>query len=250
MGTEEGYGAIILAAGKGTRMNSDLVKVLHPLLGIPMLEYPLAAVREAGAGRIAVVIGHQSEQIRETFRDRGLIFVEQLRQLGTGHAVLQAREVFRGYDGAVLILCGDVPLIRPETLRALVASHRLGGATVTVLTAILEEPGGYGRVVKTDDGRVLKIVEARDALEGEKKIREINTGLYCVESRFLFDAVARLGNRNTQGEYYLTDIVEMACGEGLAVDSCTAADPFEVMGINTREDLERACRWMASRDCR
>jgi UDP-N-acetylglucosamine diphosphorylase/glucosamine-1-phosphate N-acetyltransferase len=249
MTKEEGCGVIILAAGKGTRMKSDLAKILHPICGVPMLEYPIAAARAAGAERIAVVIGYQAEQIRETFRDRGLIFVEQLRQLGTGHAVLQARGVFCGYDGAVLILCGDVPLIRPETLKALVTRHRSRGAAVTVLTVILEEPGGYGRVVKDRDGRVLKIVEARDASEEEKRIREINTGLYCAESRFLFDAVARLGNRNAQGEYYLTDIVEMACGGGLTVDSCPAADPLEVMGINTREDLERAGRWMSSREC-
>ncbi len=245
---DEKFSAIILAAGKGKRMKSDLAKVLHPLCGLPMLTYPVAAARAAGAKKIVVVIGHQAEQIREQFREQGLIFTEQREQLGTGHAVLQAAEAFRDHDGTIVILCGDVPLIRPETVMSLCDQHRMEGATITVLTTIPENPTGYGRVVKASGGRVVKIVEERDALPEEKKIREINTGIYCVESRFLFGAVASLGNRNAQGEYYLTDIVDIACKNGLVAISCVAHDPLEVMGINTPEDLERAGRSMMAQN--
>ena len=243
-GAQKGFWTIILAAGKGKRMRSDLAKVLHPVCGAPMLSHSVAAARAAGAGKIVVVIGHQAGRIRELFGKDKLIFVEQCDLLGTGHAVLQAREVFKDYTGTVVILCGDVPLILPETVRALYDHHRSEGAVVTVLTTIPAEPAGYGRVVKAKDGSVLKIVEDKDATPEEKQIREINTGIYCVESRFLFDAVSSLGNRNAQGEYYLTDIVEMACKNGLRVMSSLAGDPVEVMGINSCEELEIACHRM------
>ena len=241
---QEGFWTIILAAGKGKRMKSSLAKVLHPVCGVPMLTHSVAAARAAGAGKIVVVVGHQAGRIRELFDKGELIFVEQRALLGTGHAVLQAEEVFKDYTGTVVILCGDVPLIRPETVRALYDRHRSKEAAVTVLTTIPAEPAGYGRVVKEKEGSVLKIVEDRDATAEEKAIREINTGIYCVESVFLFDAVTRLRNRNAQGEYYLTDIVEMARKNGLRVMSTLADDPEEVMGINTCEELEKACRRM------
>jgi UDP-N-acetylglucosamine diphosphorylase/glucosamine-1-phosphate N-acetyltransferase len=246
----EGFCTIILAAGRGKRMKSDLVKVLHPVCGIPMLTHSVMAARAAGSRKIVVVIGHQAERVRDLYREDDLTLVEQREQLGTGHAVLQAREVFRGYDGTIVILCGDVPLILPETLLALYGRHRLEGAAVTVLTTVLAGPAGYGRVVKAEDGGVLKIVEDKDATSEEKQIREINTGIYCVESRFLFDAVSGLGNRNAQGEYYLTDIVEIACKNGLRATSFLAGDPVEVMGINTPEDLEKACRRLETRGLR
>ncbi len=244
---QEGFWTIILAAGKGKRMRSDLAKVLHPVCGVPMLIHSVAAARAAGAQKIVVVIGHQAERIRGLFGKDELIFVEQHDLLGTGHAVLQAREVFKNYTGTVVILCGDVPLIRPETVQALYDRHRSEAAVVTVLTTIPAEPAGYGRVVKAKDGGVLKIVEEKDATTEEKRIREINTGIYCVESRFLFDAVGGLGNRNAQGEYYLTDIVEYAFKNGRRVISALASDPEEVMGINTGEELENACRLMEAR---
>ena len=242
-----GFSTIILAAGKGKRMQSDLAKVLHPLRGVPMLTFPIATARLAGAERIVVVIGHQAGQIRDRFADQGVIFVEQREQLGTGHAVLQAAEAFRDHDGTIVILCGDVPLIRPETVRSLYDRHRKEGAAVTVLTTIPPNPAGYGRVVK-EGGRVVGIVEEKDATPEQKKIREINTGIYCVESRFLFTAVAGLGNRNAQGEYYLTDIVDIACHLGLRTCSSDASDPVEVMGINTPEELETASHRMAGRN--
>jgi len=246
-GARGGFWTIILAAGKGKRMRSDLAKVLHPVCGVPMLVHSVAAARAAGARKIVVVIGHQAERIRGLFGKDELIFVEQHDLLGTGHAVLQAREVFKNYTGTVVILCGDVPLIQPETVQALYDRHRSEGAVVTVLTTIPAEPAGYGRVVKAKDGRVLKIVEEKDATTEEKQISEINTGIYCVESRFLFDAVSSLGNRNAQGEYYLTDIVEFAFNNGRRVISALASDPQEVMGINTCKELENACHRMEAR---
>lgn len=243
----EGFGTIILAAGQGKRMGSDLPKVLHPVCGVPMLTHAVAAARAAGARRIVVVIGHQAERVRERFQDADLLFVEQREQLGTGHAVLQAREAFAGDEGTIVILCGDVPLIRAETIRALYDDHRAAGATVTVLTTVPSDPAAYGRVVKAADGGVLKIVEHKDATAAERLIGEINAGIYCVESGFLFPAVAGLGNRNAQGEYYLTDIVEIARAQGRRVCASLAADPAEVMGINTPQELATACRFMEDR---
>lgn len=243
----EGFCAIILAAGKGKRMKSDLAKVLHPVCGLPMLIHSVTAARAAGAQRIVVVIGHQAEKIRKLLEGSDLIFVEQHELLGTGHAVLQTHAAFQDYKGTILILCGDAPLIAPETVAALTCRHRSEQSTVTVLTAIPADPTGYGRVVKAQDGSVLRIVEDKDATADEKRIREINTGIYCVESEFLFAAAARIGNRNVQKEYYLTDIVEIARCDGLRVVSSLAEDPIEVMGINTPEELEIADRRMARR---
>jgi len=224
-----------------------LAKVLHPVGGVPMLTHPVAAARAAGATKIVVVIGHQAVRIREWFNKDELIFVEQRALLGTGHAVLQAQDAFRDYRGTVVILCGDVPLIRPETVRALCEFHRSDDAVLTVLTTTPADPAGYGRVVKAPDGRVLKIIEDKDATPEEKRIREINTGIYCAQSTFLFAAVGSLGNRNAQKEYYLTDIVEIASREGMLVTSIPAGDPEEVLGINTPEELEEACKRMEER---
>lgn len=232
--------AIILAAGKGTRMRSSLAKVLHPLHGAPMLSYSVDVAREVGAADIVVVVGHQAVLIEETMKDEGLVFVLQKEQLGTGHAVLQARDPFRNFQGTILILCGDVPLLRASTVRDLMDKHRTGHADVTVMTTLLADPSGYGRIVKGEGDRILKIVEERDATEEEKKIREINTGIYCAECPFLFEAAAAIDNRNAQKEYYLTDIVGIANRRNRTARSFVAPDFREVMGINTREDLERA----------
>jgi bifunctional UDP-N-acetylglucosamine pyrophosphorylase/glucosamine-1-phosphate N-acetyltransferase len=231
---------IILAAGKGTRMKSSLAKVLHPLHGAPMLAYPVAVARDAGSTDIVIVVGHQAELIEETFKGEGLVFVRQEMQLGTGHAVLQARDHFRRFEGTILILCGDVPLLRSSTVKELLKRHRSGHAAATVMTTVLAEPSGYGRVVKGEDDRILRIVEERDATEEEKNIREINTGIYCVEAPFLFEALAVIDNRNAQGEYYLTDIIAVTIRMGKKAQPFIAADSLEVMGINTREDLEKA----------
>jgi UDP-N-acetylglucosamine diphosphorylase/glucosamine-1-phosphate N-acetyltransferase len=235
------YSAIILAAGKGTRMKSDLVKVLNTLCGKPMLAYSVDVAWAAGGEKIVIIIGHQGDLVRKAFRGQGLIFVEQSEQLGTGHAVLQARDIFCDYEGTILILCGDVPLLRVSTVKSLMDCHVSGGSVVTVLTTILNDPTGYGRIVKGEgSGDVLKIVEEKDATPDERNIREINTGIYCVKSRFLFDAVSEIGNDNAQKEYYLTDMIEIACKRGFRVISLIAPDSAEVMGINTAEDLRKA----------
>ncbi len=238
---------IILAAGKGTRMKSSLVKVLHPLYGKPMLTYPVAVAREVGSEEIVIIVGYQAELVKESVKDEGLVFVHQREQLGTGHAVLQARDRFFDFNGTILILCGDVPLLIPSTIRALLDSHFSSGAAITVLTTVLDTPSGYGRVVKENENDVLKIVEERDATTEEKKITEINTGIYCVQSRFLFETVAGIGNKNAQGEYYLTDIFEIARKRGYSARSFITDDPVEVMGINTPDDLKKASRIIESR---
>ena len=194
---------------------------------------------QMGSSRIAVIIGHQAELVEERYANRGLAFVYQREQLGTGHAVLQATEAFAGYRGTILILCGDVPLLRASTIRDLMERHRASGAAITVLTTLLEDPFGYGRIVKDSEGNVLGIVEHRDATEEQKKIREINTGIYCAENPFLFEAVSEIGNDNAQKEYYFTDIFAIAPRKGVRTASVIAPDPGEVMGINSPEDLAR-----------
>lgn len=236
--------ALVLAAGKGTRMKSDLAKVLHVLMGKPLLHYSIEAARRAGAEKIVVVIGHQAQKIREKFHNSGCIFVEQKPQLGTGHAVSQAKDVLAAYHGLTVVLCGDVPLLKPRTIKLLVEGHVTAGAAVTVLTTIPTEPQGYGRIVKCTDGSILKIVEERDATDAEKKISEINTGIYCVNTPFLFSALTKIDNDNSQKEYYLTDIVEIACREGKIARSHIVLDNIEVMGINTPEELFRAGQYL------
>jgi len=235
---------LILAAGKGTRMKSDLAKVLHVLNGKPLLHYSLVAAKEAGAEKIVVIIGHQANKIRDDFSGSGCIFVEQKPQLGTGHAVLQAKDVLADYKGLTVILCGDVPLLKPATIKSLVNNHLAAKAVVSVLTTIPPPPHAYGRIVKDDKDNVLKIVEYKDATEDEKKIGEINTGIYCVDTKFLFSALGKVNNNNQQHEYYLTDIVEIACRAGQKVKSFIASDYIEVMGINTVEELSRAEKYL------
>ncbi len=233
-------GVIILAAGKGTRMKSEQAKVLHCVSGQPMLKYSIELARKIMAEKIVVVVGHQAEVVKAMFRDEGLIFVEQREQLGTGHAVMQARPQLEDFSGNILILCGDVPLLSLETVRHLLDCHLKEKSVVTVLTAMLENPFGYGRIVKTLEGEVLKIVEERDASIEEKKIKEFNSGIYCVDSSFLLQAVGEIKNDNAQKEYYLTDIVEIACRRNLSVRAVLVENAQEILGINTPEDLQRA----------
>ncbi|MCE5211816.1 MAG: NTP transferase domain-containing protein [Deltaproteobacteria bacterium] len=241
---ETKFCALILAAGKGTRMKSDLAKVLHVLNGEPLLYYSLKAAREAGAEKIVAVIGHQADKVREEFAGTGCIFVEQNPQLGTGHAVLQAKDVLSDYDGLTVILCGDVPLLKSSTIKSLIDNHIAAKAVVSVLTTIPPPPHAYGRIVKDNQGNVMKIVENKDATEEEKKIGEINTGIYCVDTKFLFEALGKITNDNQQHEYYLTDIVEIAVRERQKVKSFIADDYVEVMGINTLEELARAEKYL------
>jgi bifunctional UDP-N-acetylglucosamine pyrophosphorylase / glucosamine-1-phosphate N-acetyltransferase len=229
---------VILAAGKGTRMKSDLVKVLHPILGLPMLSYPMdLSLNGICAERTIVVVGHQAEQIQERFKGKPAEFVLQAEQLGTGHALLQALPSIRSFDGTVVILCGDVPLVKAETIRSFVNAFRSQGSELCVMTVIVENPFGYGRIVRNSQGWLEKIVEERDATAEEKRIGEINTGIYCVKAPFLVEGLKEIGQENAQKEYYLTDLVEIARRKGLKCSAFQVIDPVEVMGINTRVDL-------------
>ena len=240
--------ALVLAAGKGTRMKSGVVKVLHPLAGRPMIDWPVEAARKAGASMVVLVVGHQAEMVQEYFAGQSEVaFAVQAEQLGTGHAVACAQDLLKGRGGRILILCGDVPLIRPETLRGVLAQHEARQAAVTVLTTQLANPYGYGRVVKREGGRILRIVEEKDATDEEKGITEINSGIYCVEAEFLFAAVNNLRNDNAQGEYYLTDIVTMAADQGELCLSFPVDDAEEVMGVNDRVQLADAARVLRRR---
>jgi len=237
----EGIATIILAAGKGTRMKSELVKVLHPLLGLPMLSYPIElSLKGIKAEKTIVVVGHQADRIQEIFKGLKIDFAPQKEQLGTGHAVLQAIPLLRSFSGTVLILCGDVPLVELETLRSFIDSYKENGSTLSVLTAVVEEPFGYGRILRNSEDWLEKIVEEKDASEKERVIREINTGIFCVKAPFLMEGLREIGKENAQGEYYLTDLVEVAKKRGLRCSAHIVADPVEVMGINTRVDLAMA----------
>lgn len=240
--------AIILAAGKGTRMKSDLVKVMHGIGGSPMISWSVRAAKAAGAGRVALVTGHQAEKVAALFSaDNSIILATQKEQLGTGHAALCAREALEGFNGTVLILCGDVPLLRHETLTAMLANHEKRSATLSVLTTHLDNPFGYGRIVKREGGRVSRIVEEKDASSEERAISEINSGIYCVASDFLFTALSGLKSDNAQGEQYLTDIVKIAAEQGQLCLAFPTDDPDEVMGINDRVQLAAAAAILRGR---
>jgi bifunctional UDP-N-acetylglucosamine pyrophosphorylase/glucosamine-1-phosphate N-acetyltransferase len=234
----EGIATVILAAGKGTRMKSDLVKVLHPLLGLPMLSYPIdLALNGIRAEKTIVVVGYQADRIKERFKDFAVDFVLQGDQLGTGHAVMQAIPFLQPFTGSVLILCGDVPLVKPDTVRSFVETFQRNDSVLSVLTVVVENPAGYGRIIRSPEGWLERIVEEKDASEEEKHIREINTGIFCIKASYLMEGLKEIGPENAQGEYYLTDLVAIARRRGQRCSAHMVGDPVEVMGVNTRVDL-------------
>lgn len=240
--------ALILAAGKGTRMKSGLVKVLHELAGMPMLGWPLSAARQAGAGRIVVVAGHQADLVQQSFSsDAGIALALQEEQLGTGHAVSCAMGQLDGLSGSVLILCGDTPLLTGDTLRRLTEAHAAASVAVTVLTARFARPFGYGRIVRDADGRVRRIVEQKDAAPTELAIDEVNSGIYCMDLAFLRAHIGRLGSENAQKEYYLTDLVGIAVAEHAGCAAVMVDDSEEIMGVNDRVQLAYAARLLRQR---
>jgi len=242
--------AVILAAGKGTRMRSARAKVLHPLLGVPLLDHVVRAAQAAGVDPVTVVVGHQAEAVEAAFAGRGLDFVRQDPPLGTGHAVQAARERLAHHaTRTVLVINGDVPLLRGETLAALLGAHRAGGAAATLLSVVLDDPAEYGRVVREPDGSVRAIVENKDASAEEKRIREINAGIYAFETRPLLEALARLQPQNAQGEYYLTDVVGLLRKAGHRVDAMTAPDRQEALGVNSHAEMAEAARILRRRRC-
>lgn len=233
-----GLAVVILAAGKGTRMKSDLPKVLHTLGGRPLLAYSLDLAAELGAGRTLVVVGHQAERVRRAFASRpGLGFVTQQPQLGTGHAVMAAAPRLQGWRGPVLILCGDVPGLKADTCRRLLAHHQARAEALTVLGMDLPRPGHYGRLVTDRHGRLARIVEYRDASPAERAITLVNAGVYAAQAGPLLEFLPRLAADNDQKEYYLTDLVELMHTAGLKVGYALCPDPAEVAGVNSQEEL-------------
>ncbi|MGA9467642.1 MAG: bifunctional UDP-N-acetylglucosamine diphosphorylase/glucosamine-1-phosphate N-acetyltransferase GlmU [Exiguobacterium marinum] len=231
--------AVILAAGKGTRMKSKLYKVLHPVLGKPMVEHVVDQLDQIGVSRQIVIVGHGAEAVQDTLGTR-VEYAVQEQQLGTGHAVQMAEAELAGKSGATLVVCGDTPLLTAETLEALLAHHEAQQAKVTVLTAIADDATGYGRVIRGEDGNVTKVVEHKDASETELAINEINTGTYVFDNELLFDALKRVGNNNAQGEYYLPDVIAIAKESGEVVAAHTAPTFDETIGVNDRVALSQA----------
>lgn len=231
---------IILAAGKGVRMNSELPKVLHPILKKPMLRYVLDAAQAMEPERIVLVLGHDSELVRESVSDYPLETVIQEPQLGTGHAVSCCEDVFRDFSGDILILSGDVPATGVSALREFADSHAKNGADVSFISTLVEDPSGYGRVLRNAEGEVLRIVEDKDATADEKEEKEINAGIYCVNSSFLWESLGGLDRENSQGEYYLPGIVNLCVSRKRSLLAFTLANPKEVSGVNSREQLGEA----------
>jgi bifunctional UDP-N-acetylglucosamine pyrophosphorylase/glucosamine-1-phosphate N-acetyltransferase len=217
-------------------MKSRLPKVMHPLSGKPLLSHVLAAARRLKPEKVAIIVGHGAERVRQACHN-DVTWVLQEQQLGTGHAVFCAKKSFGEFSGDILILSGDVPLISERTLNAIIQGHRHDNASLTLLTASLEQPRGYGRVLRHADGSIAGIVEEKDATDVQQQINEINAGVYVASAPFLFSALEKIENRNEQGEYYLPDTVAIALKHGKRVATVNAEDAREVMGINTREEL-------------
>lgn len=232
---------IVLAAGKGTRMKSSRAKVLHEIFFKPMLHHVLNAIKPLGCKRTVVIVGHQEQRVREALKEYNVETVVQKEQLGTGHAVQMAGPVIPERDGIVMILCGDTPLISTSALQQMVKKHCDNHADLTVMTTVLDNPFGYGRIIENGDS-LAAIVEEKEADEIQKKIKEINAGIYLVDRRFLFEALATLTPENTQGEFYLTDIVQYAVSCKRTTQKCRNAEPLEVLGVNSRVELEAAQR--------
>ena len=248
---------LILAAGLGTRMRSRTAKVLHKLGGRPLIAHVCRTAAALTSRPIYVVVGHQAEQaeaaVREELGEHGAVFITQAEQRGTGDAVMVARDALSQASSTLLVLSGDVPFVRAETLGALIQQHRTHrgrGATCTMLTVRLEDPTGYGRIVRDDDGRFQKIVEQKDATPEERQIKEINAGIYCFETRTLFPALERVQPANAQGEYYLTDVPSILRAGGEDVSIFLHTDQREVSGINTRVELAEFERILRQRTLR
>lgn len=245
--------AVVLAAGKGTRMRSDLVKVLHPILGFPVLGHTLKTLAVLGVKKPRVVVGSQADQVRIFLKQTDKLFgqssvaVLQAEQKGTGHAVLMTALSLKKSRGAILIWPGDMPLVKPETLTRFLGEHRNAGSAVSVLSCLAVNPYGYGRILRAG-GKFIGIREELDASESERGIQEVNTGVYVFQAQLLFRALRKLKPSNRKAEYYLTDTIEILAGEGHAVQAFPFAEPQEGQGINSREDLAKATRVMNNRE--
>lgn len=232
---------VILAAGKGTRMKSDKAKVLHEISGKPMINFVVDAARKIVNDNVIVVVGHQKQIVEKVVSDNAkTLFAVQDEQRGTGHAVMCAMPHIAESINSVVVLCGDVPLISSDTISKFIDSHNKENAVATVLSVEVDTPYGYGRMIVDENGDVVKIVEESDADNEEKKIRFINSGIYCVQKEFLSDALNKITDDNSQGELYLTDIIGIAHDEGKKVSMYISDNNSEVIGVNTCEDLSAA----------
>lgn len=239
--------AIILAAGQGSRMRSKQAKVLHPLAGLEMVNHAVRSVRLAAFDTIIVVVGYQAEKVQAVLG--GVTLAKQKEQLGTGHAVDQCREILGDFDGPVLVTYGDTPLFRSETFRGLVEFHRQSQGAATIVTAVFDDPTGYGRIIRDGAGQVLGVVEDKDAGDQERQIREINTGTYCFDSKLLFEYLAQITPDNAQAEYYLPDVLPLMIKGGHTIGGYVLDDGAESMGINDRTQLSRAEAILRDRIC-
>lgn len=226
-----------MAAGKGTRMKSPLPKVLHRLGGIPLIAHVVERAKALNPDKILAIVGYEGELVKETIADSGINFVFQGEQLGTGHAVAQTENILKGKFEQILVLSGDVPNIKSETLKRLIEQHQNTSSAISFISTDLANPTGYGRVVRDSAGKVLAIVEEKDASSKIRAIREINSGIYCFRSDILFEALKHIDRKNEQGEYYLTDTVGWAIAKNLPVEGIKIEDSREISGINTKEDL-------------
>ena len=238
--------AVVLAAGQGTRMKSNLPKVLHPVVGKPMVHYALDAVTELGATQTILVVGHGADDVRKAVGDRAM-FVEQVEQRGTGHAVLQAREVLRGKADTIVVTYADMPLLQAETLKQLADLHSSAHATLTMLTVVSDDSMAFGRILRDADQRVIGIVEEIDATPKQLAIKELNCGVYCFNADWLWEHLPRLKPNGKKGEYYLTDLVALAVGEQRKIEAIVMRDVSEIIGVNTRVHLAQAENLMRER---
>lgn len=229
---------LVLAAGKGVRMKSDIPKVLHLLAGKPLVLHVVENLKDAGIDDIFVVVGYSGELVEEALGSRAKV-VWQREQLGTGHAVMQAESALKGFEGGVVIACGDVPLMKPETFQALVREGTEANVKAVVVTMRLDNPFGYGRIIKDEKGYVDRIIEEKDASDEVKKITEVNTGTYYFDAELLFEGLKTVGTDNAQKEYYLPDVVQYIRWKGCIVKALMLEDALEGAGINSREELQR-----------
>ncbi len=238
--------AIILAAGEGSRMKSKKAKVLHEVMGKSMVQRVVDVAKDAGMNDIAVIVGHQAEQVQEALKESGVTFFLQQEQKGTGHAVMQA-ESFLEPGKDVVILYGDTPLLEKETLLALMDFHERNQNAVSIISALVDQPDGYGRIVRDEAGQFVKNVEHKDASEAQRQIKEINSGIYCFDGESLKEALEKINNNNAQGEYYLPDTLAVLKAEGKNVDAMVADDSRQFLGVNTRKQLAQVQQVLQAR---
>lgn len=241
--------AIILAAGKGTRMKSEKPKVLHEIMGTPLITWVVRAAKEAEIENIVTVVGHQKELVIPLVEADTQIAVQE-NLIGTADAVLSTEPLLGSFEGSLVVLNGDCPLITPATIRKLIEHREESGAAVVVLTMVLDDPYGYGRIIRNDEGEVLRIVEQKDANEEEAAVTECNSGFYCFDAQALFAALKQVSSDNAQGEYYLTDVLEICRKAGRSVQALATEDNTECLGVNTVAQLAEAERQMAARAAR